>query len=171
MQDRPNITVARNVGGARKNKWTPDEDCRLHHVIARFGTSNWQRISLLIPGRTGKQCRERWIAHLSPEVVREDWSPAEDIVLVQKQSEFGNHWAKIKAFLPGRSVVAAKNRWLWLCRRNVPKHSGEFEVIAKLHTVEPEKPRPDPPLDDWSFLGSEIWGEATVRTLDTDRLW
>jgi hypothetical protein len=117
--------------------------------------------------RSGKQCRERWIAHLSPEVVRQDWSPEEDLILVQKQGEFGNHWAKIRAFLPGRSVVAAKNRWNWLARRNIPKQSGEFEVIAKLHTETKEVQ--EIAIDDWAFVGPNFWG--AFPQLDFDQPW
>jgi hypothetical protein len=170
VQDRPHTTTLRNVGGAPKNKWTPDEDRRLQTAVSRLGTENWQRIASFIPGRSGKQCRERWIAHLSPDVTRDDWSPEEDLILVRKQAEFGNHWAKIKAFLPGRSVVAAKNRWIWLCRRNVPKHTGEFEMIAELHAVVPPKPVKDLGLEEWSLFGSEIWGEHTFA-LDFEHPW
>jgi hypothetical protein len=170
-QERPRMTTARNVGGAPKKKWTPEEDHRLQSAVARFGSDNWQRIAAVIPGRSGKQCRERWIGHVSPEVVRQDWSPEEDLVLVQKQGEFGNHWAKIAVFLPGRSVVAAKNRWIWLCRRNVPKHSGEFELIAKSHAVVPVTPVAEVGLEDWGFLGSDLWGEQTIGPLDFEHPW
>jgi hypothetical protein len=53
------------------------------------------------------------------------------MVLVAKQGEFGNRWAIIKPFLPGRSLVSVKNRWNWLCRRDIPSHSAEFEAIVK----------------------------------------
>jgi hypothetical protein len=161
------MSTARHVGGAAKHKWTPAEDHWLSTAVGRLGSDNWQRIAAVIPGRTGKQCRERWVGHVSPGIVREDWSPEEDLILVQKQAEFGNHWAKIKTFLPGRSVVAAKNRWNWLCRRNVPKHTGEFEAIAKMHTVAAsERVR-----DAWLVPETGIWGDQAMGPLDFQPLW
>jgi hypothetical protein len=52
-------------------------------------------------------------------------------LLVEKQQELGNQWMKIKKFLPGRSPVVVKNRWTWLCRRDVLNHTSEFEQIVE----------------------------------------
>jgi hypothetical protein len=68
---------------------------------------------------------------MAPDNSRDDWSPQEDVLLVRKQAERGNRWAEIKAFLPGRSLVAVKNRWKWPRRRDIPRHSQEFGAIAK----------------------------------------
>jgi hypothetical protein len=80
---------------------------------------------------------------LSPVLVRDDWRPGEDLVLVEKQWAIGNQWAKINAFLPVKSRVAVKNGWTWLCRWDVPNHSSEFEVIVRAssrgHEEEPEE--------------------------------
>lgn len=37
-----------------------------------------------IPGRAGKQCRERYINHLDPELKRHDWLPSEDDALLSE---------------------------------------------------------------------------------------
>ena len=59
-------------------------------------------------GRSGKQCRERWHNHLNPEVIKGDWSEAEDEIILSMQAEFGNAWAKITKALPGRTDNAVK---------------------------------------------------------------
>lgn len=46
-----------------KRLWTPQEDERLRH-LARMRPENWNVIAESLPGRTGKQCRERWLNHL-----------------------------------------------------------------------------------------------------------
>lgn len=53
--------------------------------------------------RTGKQCRERYHNHLRPEIRKGDWTYEEDKILIEMKSKYGNHWAQIAAFLPGRS--------------------------------------------------------------------
>jgi hypothetical protein len=71
---------------------------------------------------------------LAPENAKVVWTPEEDLILLEKQKIFGNQWSKIRDFLPRRSIVSIKNRWNWLCRRNVPNHSEEFVATAKTHT-------------------------------------
>jgi hypothetical protein len=172
IREGPRIVTPRNVGGTRKNKWTAEEDARLANAIGRFGTDYWRKVSSMIPGRSAKQCRERWIAQLSPELVRSDWSPEEDLTLVQKQAQFGNQWAKIKDFLPGRSGIAAKNRWNWLSRRNIPKHSQEFEAIARSHSAEAVKQdEVVSPEGKWGDFLFALIGEQPFESIDFFHSW
>jgi hypothetical protein len=46
------------------------------------GVTKWSAIADKIPGRIGKQCRERWSNHLDPNLMKNDWTPEEDIELV-----------------------------------------------------------------------------------------
>lgn len=39
----------------------------------------------LLPGRMGKQCRERWFNHLDPSVKKTEWTPREDEILFNAQ--------------------------------------------------------------------------------------
>ena len=41
----------------------------------------WSKIAVLIPGRLGKQCRERWFNHLDPSLTKTVWTGREDEVL------------------------------------------------------------------------------------------
>jgi hypothetical protein len=133
MKDKPRAPISRNVGGSRKKKWTRQEDLSLDLAVRRLGTDSWRHVALLVTGRSSKQCRERWLAHFSPDIVREGWTPDEDLIILEKQRELGNQWVKIKAFLPRRSLVAVKNRWNWLCRRDIPNHSVEFRKMVRSH--------------------------------------
>jgi hypothetical protein len=137
-KDRPHVPFARNVGGAQKRKWTPAEDQLLDAAVAQFGQESWRRIATLVHGRNSKQCRERWLGHMAPDNTKDQWSAQEDMILVERQALTGNQWAKIKTFLPGRSLISIKNRWNWLCRRDIPNHSQEFEEIAKSQTKQEE---------------------------------
>jgi hypothetical protein len=43
-----------------------------------------------LPGRIGKQCRERWFNHLDPSIKKGDWATDEDIIIYEAQRHFGN---------------------------------------------------------------------------------
>jgi hypothetical protein len=47
---------------ARKGKWTPDEDAKLKDAVQIHGVrKDWTLIVTLVPGRTKKQCCNRWL--------------------------------------------------------------------------------------------------------------
>jgi hypothetical protein len=110
------------AGPFRKVKWSDAEDRLLLANVAQHGNVNWSVIASGMPGRSGKQCRERWINWLDPKLNQENWTPEEDEILLYKQKECGNCWAKIARFLPGRSANGSKNRWRWIAkhREDIP---------------------------------------------------
>ena len=92
-----------------------------------------------MPGRSCKQCRERWTSQLDSSLSRENWTPDEDAVLVAQQRQVGNCWSRIAQFLPKRYANAVKNRWSWLtrhrptARNQAPKpeqEHGKIEIFA-----------------------------------------
>ena len=124
----PNFSSsARKItGGTKKRKWTSEEDFLLIQAVNTYGVDNWNLVSQRIDNRSGKQCRERWMSNICPTLIKDTWTHQEDLILIQKQSEFGNKWTLIHNFLPGRSNTSIKNRWKCLCRRGGSKHLHEF---------------------------------------------
>ncbi|KAF1787186.1 Myb-related protein B [Phytophthora cactorum] len=101
--------------GLVKGHWRPEEDDLLKELVAE-GRKNWGQVATRIPGRTSKQCRERWYNHLDPSIIRGEYSPEEDRMILDAQARLGNRWSAIAAMLPGRTEDAVKIRWKSLCR-------------------------------------------------------
>ena len=70
---------------SRKGTWTKEEDDTLREQVRQYGLKNWVLVSKGLPGRIGKQCRERWHNHLDPKIKKTKWSPEEDLILYMLQ--------------------------------------------------------------------------------------
>jgi hypothetical protein len=94
-----------------KGSWTGEEDQAIVQFVQANGAKSWSKLAAMLPGRIGKQCRERWINHLNPEISHAAFTPEDDKMIVELHGQFGNKWAKIAAIMRTRSCNAIKNRW------------------------------------------------------------
>lgn len=107
---RPLSKEMQRIPNRSKRMWTPEEDEKLR-IVAGPNPENWNQIGEMLPGRTGKQCRERWLNNLRPDIRKGEWSQEEDDLIIREQAKVGNHWSSIARMLPGRSDNAVKNRY------------------------------------------------------------
>lgn len=96
--------------GLVKGHWSFEEDQVLEFLVTQ-GCNNWGQIAERIPGRTPKQCRERWKNHLDPAINKGPYTEEEDSIILSAQERLGNKWSQIAQLLKGRTEDSVKIRW------------------------------------------------------------
>lgn len=90
--------------------------------------------------RTGKQCRERDINHLDPDIKRSAWTKQEDDVIRSVFSSVGTRWSQYTEHLPVRSDNAIKNRYHVISRYGMsPRSEVGIPHLAPARATAEEK--------------------------------
>lgn len=92
-------------------KFSAKEDELLKKVVEKFGPKNWRLIASMIPGRSQRQCRDRYMNYLSPSFSRSQWTDEEDNLLAEKYILYGPKWTQIRQFFPYRTANDIKNHF------------------------------------------------------------
>jgi hypothetical protein len=116
--------------GLKKGQWTNEEDVRLTGMV-QDGWKNWSVIAGEIPGRTSKQCRERWFHHLDPAINRSPYSEDEDALILSMHGSIGGRWAQIARALDARTGEAVKIRFKTLERHRRSGASGRCPQVTR----------------------------------------
>lgn len=101
----------------KRNRFHQEEDQKLLQLVGIHG-KDWKAIAAEMDMRTARQCKDRYLNFLSPEVSKTAWTDEEDNILRQKVIQMGQKWSQIKKFFPNRSDTSIKNRWLLINRKN-----------------------------------------------------
>ncbi|GBG34090.1 Transcription factor MYB98 [Hondaea fermentalgiana] len=132
---------------AKKLTWSNEEDVVLKRVLAQAGVQrlsngaivlngSWGDVATHLPGRSAKQCRERWRFNLCPDINKSEWSCEEDATLIENQLKVGNQWALIARQLDGRTENSVKIRFKSILRasRRVWTAKDDADLMA-LHKL------------------------------------
>ena len=87
------------------------KDIKLLNLVGENGPKRWSYLATILGGRSGKQCRERYLNHLDPSINKDEWSSEEDKFIIKSALENGNQWSAMSKHLKGRTANAIKNRW------------------------------------------------------------
>lgn len=133
---------ASGSGGGRNFKgstqqWTLQEDNQLRKLVDEHGHRKWSFIASKMNGRRGKQCRDRWLNHLKPDIRRGEWTAEEERILVEGHRMLGTRWAALAKLLPGRPENAIKNHWHATLRCKWAQRGGKIsELQAYQHSLQ-----------------------------------
>lgn len=102
--------------GSRKGQWTDEEDAIVIDTVqnsAEEPFTRWSELAQKLPGRVGKQVRDRWVNHLNPAINHLPFSRDDDLLLWDGHHMLGKRWVEIssKYFKGTRSENHIKNRW------------------------------------------------------------
>ncbi|KAG2389966.1 Transcription factor [Vigna angularis] len=157
-----------------KGPWSKEEDDIIIELVNKNGAKKWSSLARHLPGRIGKQCRERllssplsctwlvclacmgtttnsgqmvcrifdhftsvassmWVNHLDPTIKKEAWTQEEELALIHYHQIFGNKWAELSKYIPGRTDNAIKNHW----NSSVKKKLDSYLTSGVLNQFEP----------------------------------
>lgn len=102
--------------GVRKGQWSDQEDAIVIEAVttsAEQPFTRWSDLAQRLPGRVGKQIRDRWVNHLNPNINHLPFSRDDDLLLWDGHKKLGKRWVEIstKFFENTRSENHIKNRW------------------------------------------------------------
>jgi len=102
--------------GSRKGQWTEAEDRIVYDAVTNSiedPFTRWSDLAQSLPGRVGKQVRDRWVNHLNPNINHLPFGKEDDLKLWEGHCALGKRWVEIssKYFKSTRSENHIKNRW------------------------------------------------------------
>jgi len=102
--------------GVRKGQWQDHEDAIVVEAVSTSSEqpfTRWSDLAQRLPGRVGKQIRDRWVNHLNPAINHMPFSREDDLLLWEGHKKLGKRWVEIstKYFNSTRSENHIKNRW------------------------------------------------------------
>jgi hypothetical protein len=165
-------------------KFSPAEDEQLRLAIETYGISDWNAVANAVEGKNARQCKERWLNYLAPELNMSAWTREDDVLLLRAYQELGNKWVQIAKRFQNRTDSMVKNRFNKLqrldrkTREKVPRSDHFlFQSFPRVPVAVPHEhihmlvPKTflaeeavltgfsDPPIDEKPF-DEEQWGDT-----------
>ncbi|KAF5344252.1 hypothetical protein D9758_012353 [Tetrapyrgos nigripes] len=127
------------AGGETRERraWTVREDQLLLEAVNKEDPGNpcpskWSAIATHIPNRTNKDCRKRWFAHFTTDIMKGAWTSEEDQRLMEAMEKHGPKWAKISAVVKTRNSDQCAKRWKDTLDPNIDRTNWSAEADETL---------------------------------------
>ena len=146
--------------GLKRGQWTEYEDNLLIEWIKKKGPNNWEECGRFIHGRNGKQCREHWNNCLKPDLIKGEWTPEEDFLIMQFYEECNGRWKIMKELFEGRTENSIKNRF----------YSGLRKIASKFLTIKEKKSCSKINLEELKKYLKEGISEAKAEFLKENKM-
>lgn len=146
--------------------WKNSEDEILKASVMKYGLNQWSRISSLLVRKSAKQCKERWVEWIDPNIKKTEWTKEEDEQLLQLSKMFPCQWKTIGDFI-GRTAYQAMEHYEKLLDKamNDDQNAGMDSRKLKPGEIDPNpetKPaKPDP--IDMDEAEKDMLNEAKAR--------
>ncbi|XP_071446175.1 snRNA-activating protein complex subunit 4-like [Hetaerina americana] len=110
------VQYQRNLNrNLRKSKWTEEEDNKLRKIIQECRVGDyipWSKVALRMKERTKVQVYNRWTYSIDPMIRKGRFTPEEDCLIVAGVQRYGKDFPRISRFLPGRTSIQIRDRFI-----------------------------------------------------------
>lgn len=111
----PSENSSKNKKFYSRTRFSPLEDQEIIRLVSIYGQNEWKQISRELKfHRTAKQCKDRYMNYLSPDIQNNEWTKEEDQTLIFNYFMYPNRWQILKEYLYNRSEISIKNRFRYL---------------------------------------------------------
>lgn len=158
----------------KRYKWKIEEDQKLIDAMENQPEHpDWDDICKRLNSfgiiKDKKQIKIRWKNHLSPSLLRENWSYDESCRLLEFFVKKANKWSELSSFFPGRSDNCIKNRIFSLIRKALRmafKLAGKNKKNVPSREISKIKPSIMSSFVCSSFKDRSKGKESDIRVID-----
>ena len=120
----------------RGDVWTEDENRQLSLAVKKYGRHNWRKVSQFLPGRSNRQCRERYMMRLNFGNDRKlgDWTTQEDKQILELAPKHDFKWVQLENQLKGRNARQIASRYELLIKYKSKERDTKKTKKRKLCT-------------------------------------
>lgn len=90
--------------------WKKHEDNLLKEAVNKYGPCKWSQIANMVPGKTKKQCCDRWRIHVKG-IGRNVWERKDDVALEKAVYEMGDNWTLVAKAVTGKTNKQCRERF------------------------------------------------------------
>ncbi|KAJ1289461.1 hypothetical protein BS78_02G166000 [Paspalum vaginatum] len=149
--DRVVCFLRRRGRPTTRRPWTGDEDAQLERLVATehgFRDCDWGRVASHLPGRSPRQCRDRWCHYLARHIYHRPFTVSDDDELAHLYVRHVGRWRDMSRDVYGRTSSVLRHRWreirytnAFLSRLWRPRPPPDDAVVAEKSKEDQEQGR------------------------------